>query len=44
LTPDAIGAATDEFAPVPYLRFDEKRKASLMNGGRPSKPGFAPTI
>jgi hypothetical protein len=23
LTPDAIGAATDEFAPIPYLRFDE---------------------
>jgi hypothetical protein len=23
LTADAIGAATDEFAPVPYLRFDE---------------------
>jgi hypothetical protein len=23
LTPEAMGAATDEFAPVPYLRFDE---------------------
>jgi hypothetical protein len=23
LTPEAIGADTDEFAPVPYLRFDE---------------------
>ena len=23
LTPEAIGAATDQFAPIPYLRFDE---------------------
>jgi putative DNA primase/helicase len=29
LTPKAIGAATDEFAPIPYLRFDETAQGAF---------------
>jgi hypothetical protein len=32
LTPDAIGAATDELAPVPCLRFDENAQGVFNEG------------
>jgi Protein of unknown function (DUF3987) len=33
LTPESIGAATDQFAPIPYLRFDEAAQ-DVFNGWR----------
>jgi hypothetical protein len=34
LTPEAMGAATDEFAPVPYLRFDENAQGLFSSWRR----------